>query len=59
MDVPQSGTQVKKSPERKPLLFVDIDIGDNEKDRITIFKGQKPEDLARDFCDKHGFDDET
>ena len=40
----------------KPLLFVDIDIGDGKKDRISIFNGNKADELAKNFCKKHGFD---
>jgi hypothetical protein len=28
--------------EKKPFMFVDIDIGEQEKDRITVFYGDKP-----------------
>jgi hypothetical protein len=56
---PKVVEQTEKTPQKKPLLFVDIDIGDDEKDRITIFKGEKPEDLAKEFCMKHGFDEST
>lgn len=42
--------QIKKqSPPRiqaKPLLYVDIDIGDGEKDRITVMKDDDPDQLA-------------
>ncbi|MFM7855939.1 MAG: hypothetical protein ACKO96_29460 [Flammeovirgaceae bacterium] len=44
---------------KKPLLFVDIDIGEDQKDRITVYVGDSPEQLAKDFCTKHGFDEET
>ena len=45
--------------EKKPFMFVDIDIGEQEKDRITVFYGDKPMDLAKEFCNKHGFDKDT
>lgn len=47
------------APEAKPLLFVDIDIGDGQKDRISVYKGNKAAVLAKEFCQKHGFDEET
>jgi hypothetical protein len=37
---------------RKPLLFIDIDLGDDEKekDRIVVYKEDNPIKLAEDFC---------
>ena len=39
---------MKVSPPRslKPLLYVDIDIGDGEKDRITVMKDDDANHLA-------------
>lgn len=45
--------------EAKPLLYIDIDTGDGEKDRITVYKGDSAGLLAEEFCEKHGFDLET
>ena len=42
---------------RKPLLFIDVDIGENEQDRITVFQGDDPRALAQKFCLKHSIDD--
>jgi hypothetical protein len=42
---------------KKPLLFIDVDIGENEQDRITVFQGDNPRDLAEKFCLKHTIED--
>ena len=47
----------KKQTDAKPLLFIDVDIGDSE-DRITIYPKDDPKVLARLFCKKHGIEDE-
>lgn len=52
----------ESSSDSKPLLFIDIDIGDEdsqEKDRITVYKGDVPLQLAKAFCEKHDLDLET
>jgi hypothetical protein len=44
--------------EKKPLLFIDVDIGENEQDRITVYPGDDPHELAKSFCNKHSIEDE-
>ena len=34
----------------KPLLYIDIDIGEGQKDRITVYKGDLALPLAQEFC---------
>lgn len=46
-----------KSEEVKPLLYIDVDIGENEQDRITVYSGNDPHLLASEFCLKHQIDD--
>lgn len=56
----KSELQQAKAPEideKKPLLFIDVDIGDNEQDRITVFTGDDPHQLAVEFCQKHQIED--
>ena len=43
----------------QPLLFVDINLGGDEQERIVVFEGDTAEDLARSFCVEHNLDDET
>lgn len=38
---------------------MDIDIGEQEKDRITVYIGDDAAELSENFCLKHGFDHET
>jgi len=39
--------------ERIPLLFVDVNIGKDKQERITIYKGDNAEDLSREFSGCH------
>lgn len=36
------------------LLIMTIEIGNGRKDTIHVFENDNPEDLAKDFCAKHG-----
>jgi hypothetical protein len=41
--------ETKKKPEEEepaPLLFVDVNLGDEEQERIVVFEGDTPEQLA-------------
>lgn len=42
-----------------PLLFVDVNLGPNEQQRIVVYEGDTAEDLAQKFCEEHGLDDKT
>jgi hypothetical protein len=39
--------------ERDPKLYVDVNIGKNGMERITVFEGDTAEQLATDFAKKH------
>lgn len=39
--------------ERIPLLFVDVNIGKDKQERITIYRGDNAEDLSREFAGYH------
>jgi len=41
------------------MLIIDIDTGENEKDRIEVFKDDQPDQLAKKFCEKHNYDEST
>jgi hypothetical protein len=56
---PGGQPQTEDGQKVKPLLFVDIDIGEDQKDRITVLPNDNASDLAQEFCEKHGFDYET
>jgi len=57
------GSFTQKNEKRKswckPLLYIDIDIGDGKKERISVFQGNEPKLLAQEFCKKHKFDKKT
>lgn len=39
--------------ERDPKLYVDVNIGKNGMERITVYEGDTAEQLAADFAKKH------
>ena len=50
------------APNRKPLLFIEVDTNgaeDGGVERIEVFKGDDPRQLATDFCKKHDYDEGT
>ena len=42
-----------------PLLFIDINLGEDQPERIIVYEGDQAEVLAKNFCEKHGLDDDT
>ena len=42
-----------------PLLFIDINLGEEKPERIIVYEGDSANELATEFCTKHGLDDET
>ena len=45
--------------ELQPLLFVDINLGGDEQERIVVFEGDTAPELAKQFCLEHNLDEET
>ena len=43
----------------QPLLFVDINLGGDEQERIVVYEGDTADELAKNFCEEHNLDDET
>lgn len=43
----------------RPLLFVDINLGDEQVERIVVYEGNTAAELAQEFSIKHGLDEET
>jgi hypothetical protein len=41
----------------EPLLFIDVNITPTQTERLEVFKGDTPEQLAKDFCDQHNLPD--
>lgn len=40
--------------EERPLLFVDINLGDDQVERIVVYEGNTASELALQFSNKHG-----
>ena len=40
-----------------PLLFIDVNITPMQTERISIFEGDSPNSLAKNFCLKHSLPD--
>lgn len=51
------------SPDKKekatPLLFVDVNLGGEEPERIVVYEGDTAYGLAVRFCEEHGLDEDT
>lgn len=45
--------------DNPPLLFVDVNLGASEQQRIVVYEGDTAPDLAAKFCAEHELDDET
>ena len=56
-----SSQQQQKLPKKddQPLLFIDINLGEESSERIVVFEGDSAKELALKFCEKHNLDDET
>jgi len=44
---------------QQPLLFVDINLGGDEQERIVVYEGDTAVQLAHNFCQEHNLDEET
>ena len=44
----------EEEEEQIPLLFVDVNLGNNNMSRIVLFEKDHPEDVAVEFSKKHG-----
>jgi hypothetical protein len=57
----QSIEEDSNSPSKEghgyPILFVDINIGKNHIERITIYEGDDPNEVAREFSETHNLND--
>ena len=45
--------------QQQPLLFVDINLGGDEQERIVVYEGDTAVQLAHNFCTEHNLDEET
>ncbi|CDW71596.1 UNKNOWN [Stylonychia lemnae] len=53
----QKTQEIKK--EEQPLLFIDINLGEESSERIVVFEGDSAQELAMRFCEIHNLDEET
>lgn len=42
----------------EPLLFIDVNLGDDNMQRITVMKGDSVEEIARQFSVANELDDD-
>jgi hypothetical protein len=47
------------SPEITPLLYVDVNLGGENSERIVVFDGDTAIGLAKQFCEEHNLDEDT
>ena len=40
--------------DKPPILFLDVNLGNEEMARIIIFEGDSPEEVAEAFSKEHG-----
>ena len=43
--------------EKAPLLYIDVNLGTDESDRIVVYEGDSAEELAKEFVKKHGLEE--
>ena len=56
---PDLGGHSSSRHERTPLLFVDVNLGGDNSERIVVFEGDTARDLAIKFCEEHNLDEDT
>ena len=44
---------------KKPLLFIEVDTGGANREKIEVFKDDDPATLAANFCELHEYDEGT
>ena len=47
----------ESEPDQIPLLFVDVNLGEGNQDRIVLYDGDEPSQLAQEFSVRHSLDD--
>lgn len=57
-DYPNDGNEEPDDEgEGNPLLFVDVNLGPGRAERIVVYEGDTAEQLAEEFTNKHGLDE--
>ena len=44
--------------DKSPILFLDINFGNNQISRIVLFEGDEPELVVEKFARAHGLDEQ-
>jgi hypothetical protein len=44
---------VLNKDDKAPILFLDVNLGNDELARIVVYEGDKSEDVADNFCQSH------
>ena len=44
---------------KKPLICIEIDTGGATREKLEVFKGDDPHQLAAAFCELHEYDEGT
>ena len=39
--------------QRYPVLFVDVNLGEDKIERLTVYEGDEAADVAKEFCIKN------
>ena len=55
----QEQEESEEDDGQQPLLFVDIELGGEEQERIVVYEGDTAQNLALIFCQEHNLDEET
>ena len=42
-----------REPNEQPLLFIDINLGDETSERIVVYDGDSAKELSIKFCEVH------
>jgi hypothetical protein len=42
-----------REPNEQPLLFIDINLGDETSERIVVYDGDSAKELSVKFCEEH------
>ena len=53
-DEEEGEEQTVEEPERVPLLFVDVNLGQGKTERIVVHEGDESAALAEKFAEEHG-----
>lgn len=49
----QLSPEQEDNQEKFPILFLDVNLGHGRVERLIIYDGDKPMDVAIEFCEKY------